>query len=183
MEWKEIAGTVGKIAGTVAPLLSGPAGLAVSVGAQIAAAIGTEATPEAVNEKLKHDPAAMLKLEEWSQQEREQIREYHIRLNDIELKRDEVELSREQARLHNIEHAREQHKDNNTPRLLTVALFFAVCALGAAIFFLTIPEESRDLSVYFTGQIVGFFGVCVTYWVGTSLSSKQKTDKLGSMIK
>lgn len=176
MEWKEIAGTVGKIAGTVAPLLGGPAGLAVSVGAQIAAAIGTEATPEAVSAKLKNDPSAMLKLEEWAQQEREQIRQYNIHLNDIELKR-------EIAKLHNIEHAREQHKDNDTPRQLTIALFFAVMFLGLGIFLSTVAPENRDLSIYFTGQIVSFFGVCVTYWVGTSLSSKQKTDKMGSMIK
>ena len=48
MEWKKIANTVGGIAGAVAPLLTGPVGLAVSIGSQIAGALGTENTLQKV---------------------------------------------------------------------------------------------------------------------------------------
>ena len=75
MNWKDIASTVGGIAGAVAPLLGGPVGLAVSIGSQIAGALGTDNTPEAVAAALQRDPNAALKLQEWAMQEREQIRE------------------------------------------------------------------------------------------------------------
>ena len=74
MDWKSISGTVGTIAGAVAPLLGGPIGLAVSIGSQIAGALGTDNTPEAVEAALRNDPSAALKLQEWAMQEREQIR-------------------------------------------------------------------------------------------------------------
>ena len=59
MEWQKIANTVGGIAGAVAPLLSGPVGLAVSIGSQIAGALGTDNTPEAVAAELKNNPDAL----------------------------------------------------------------------------------------------------------------------------
>ena len=86
MEWKKIANTVGGIAGAVAPLLTGPVGLAVSIGSQIAGALGTENTPEAVAAELKNNPDAALKLQQWAHEEREQIRQANIELQKLHLK-------------------------------------------------------------------------------------------------
>lgn len=63
MDWKDIAGIVGKAAPLLSTLLGGPAGAALSVGGMIASALGTGNTPEEVAVALR-DPASMMKLRE-----------------------------------------------------------------------------------------------------------------------
>ncbi|WP_258292100.1 hypothetical protein, partial [Escherichia marmotae] len=62
MEWKDIAGIVGKAAPIVGGLIGGPAGAAV--GGLVASALGTEATPDAISRALETDPQAAVKLKE-----------------------------------------------------------------------------------------------------------------------
>ena len=75
MDWKNIASTVGNVAASVAPLLGGPVGMAVSIGSQIAGALGTENSAEAVLNQLQTNPEAALKLQQWEHEEKQQIRE------------------------------------------------------------------------------------------------------------
>ncbi|MDE3023135.1 MAG: hypothetical protein KGI54_15015, partial [Pseudomonadota bacterium] len=60
MNWKDIAPFVGDAAPIIGGLLGGPAGAAV--GSLVANALGTGATPDAVSQALKTDPAAAVKL-------------------------------------------------------------------------------------------------------------------------
>jgi hypothetical protein len=60
MEWKDIANTVGKAAPILGTLLGGPAGTAI--GALVASALGTAATPDAVSQAMQTNPDAAVKL-------------------------------------------------------------------------------------------------------------------------
>ncbi len=60
MDWKDIAQAVGKAAPILGTLLGGPAGTAV--GALVASALGTDATPAAVDAALTSNPDALVKL-------------------------------------------------------------------------------------------------------------------------
>lgn len=60
MEWKDVAGVVGKAAPILGTLLGGPAGGAI--GGLIASALGTENTPSAVSQALSVNPDAAVKL-------------------------------------------------------------------------------------------------------------------------
>ena len=62
MDWKEIAGIVGKHAPLLGTLLGGPAGAAV--GGMIASALGTCANPEEVSQALAASPEAFVKVRE-----------------------------------------------------------------------------------------------------------------------
>jgi hypothetical protein len=63
MDWKDVAGEVGKAAPLLGTVLGGPAGDAV--GDLVAAVLGTQATPDAVSKVLLADPnAAAPKLKE-----------------------------------------------------------------------------------------------------------------------
>lgn len=62
MDWKDIAGVVGKAAPIVGGLLGGPAGAAV--GGLISTALGTDSTPDAVSNAILADPQAAVKLKE-----------------------------------------------------------------------------------------------------------------------
>jgi hypothetical protein len=66
MDWS----SVGKIVGTVAPLLgsvlTGPVGMAVTAAGMLAKALGTEATPDAIHQAIAADPewAAKVRIAE-----------------------------------------------------------------------------------------------------------------------
>lgn len=62
IDWKSVGATAGKFAPMLGALLGGPAG--ASVGAMIASALGTGATPMEVQQALVTDPAAAVKLKE-----------------------------------------------------------------------------------------------------------------------
>ena len=167
MNWKDIASTVGGIAGAVAPLLGGPVGLAVSIGSQIAGALGTDNTPEAVANALQRDPSAALKLQEWAMAEREQIRQGHLELQRIALDEYKADLSDRQ-------NARQVHKDHWMPSALTIALLTMLAALIAVLFFFPIPNENRDLIVYLAGNLLPLVTGAVTYWVSSTKDANNR---------
>ena len=167
MNWKDIASTVGGIAGAVAPLLSGPVGLAVSIGSQIAGALGTDNTPEAVAAALQRDPNAALKLQEWAMQEREQIRQGHLELQRLALDEYKADLSDRQ-------NARQAHKDHWMPSALTITLVSMLAALIAALFYLPIPSENRDLIVYLAGNLLPMVTGSVYYWVSSTKDANNR---------
>ena len=68
MDWKDVAGIVGKIAPLAGAALIGPGGLAL--GSLIASALGVENTPDAVHAAVASDPAAALKLAEFESENR-----------------------------------------------------------------------------------------------------------------
>ncbi|MCH2085906.1 MAG: hypothetical protein MK175_01875 [Pseudoalteromonas sp.] len=174
MEWQKIANTVGGIAGAVAPLLSGPVGLAVSIGSQIAGALGTDNTPEAVEKELKNNPDAALKLQEWAHAEREQIRQANIELQKIALEEYRAELQDRQ-------NARTEHKDHWMPATLTLLLFALFSAVLAALFFGPDIEKNRDLIVYLVGNLFALVASGTAFWLSSTKGSKDK-DKLMALM-
>ena len=60
MDWKDLAGAVGKYAPLLGTLIGGPAGGAI--GGLVASALGTSATPDAVSQALAVNPDAAVKL-------------------------------------------------------------------------------------------------------------------------
>ncbi|MDR0480130.1 MAG: hypothetical protein LBH31_10100, partial [Burkholderiaceae bacterium] len=71
MQWRDIAGVVGKAAPLVGGLLGGPASAAV--GGLVAATLGVEASPDAVSAALLADPQAALKIKELEANSRPQL--------------------------------------------------------------------------------------------------------------
>lgn len=72
MDWKDIGGIVGKAAPILGGLLAIPTGGAsVAIGQAIAAALGTDATPDAVAHAIQNDPQAAVKLQELNNQHKQ----------------------------------------------------------------------------------------------------------------
>ncbi|AEY01478.1 hypothetical protein GU3_08610 [Oceanimonas sp. GK1] len=173
-DWKDIATTVGRIADSVAPLLTGPVGVAASIGAQIAGVLGTDNQPAAVQRELEQNPEAALKLQQWAHQEREQIRQAHLSLQQLDLEREKVLLA-------DVQHARQQHQDNPMPERLTRALAVMVVALTVGLMAMPVPDGSKEVVFYIAGQIVTAFLAAVTYWLGSSRGSAEKQRKLDQL--
>lgn len=174
MDWKNIVSSVGGIAASVAPLLGGPVGMAVSIGSQIAGALGTENTPQAVAAELKSNPDAALKLQQWAHEEKEQIRQGNIELQRIALDEYKAELSDRQ-------NARVVNKDHWMPATLTLLLFSLFSAVLWALFYGPELGENRDLIVYLVGNLFTLLAGAVGFWVSSTKGSKDK-DKAMSMI-
>lgn len=81
--WKEVGATVAKAAPILGAVLGGPVGAGVAgIGSLVAATLGVESTPQAVNDVLKADPAAMVKVIEL--QESSKVRLQGILLQDAQ---------------------------------------------------------------------------------------------------
>src|SRR4051812_5140087 len=71
MEWKDIAGIVGKAAPILGTVLGGPAGAAV--GGLVAAALGVGNTPDEIQKAIATDPEAALKLATLEMEHKEKL--------------------------------------------------------------------------------------------------------------
>ena len=63
MDWKEIAGDVGKVAPILGTMLGGPVGIAMKIGGIVASTLGVSG-PDEVKEALQTSPDAAVKLRE-----------------------------------------------------------------------------------------------------------------------
>lgn len=158
MSWDSIKNAVGKIAPIAGTLLGGPAGAAV--GGLISSALGVENTPEAVAAALGN-PDAVIKLRELESNERQHLLQ--------------MQLSTLQAELADTQHARSAHKDSYMPSAITFMLTAMCAGLLYAILFVPVVEENKELAFTLFGTCFTLWASSISYWVGTTRSSAEKT--------
>ena len=159
MNWDSIKNVVGKAAPLLGTVIGGPGG--AIVGALIADALGVDNTPDAVSAALKSDPQAAIKLQELQNTHKEKLQ--RMGLETLE------------AELGDKANAREHHKHSPMPAVITLMLTVMVAGLLYVIMFTTIPEGSESLAMMMFGQVFTLWGASITYWVGTTRSSAEKT--------
>lgn len=59
--------------------------------------------------------------------------------------------------------------------VIVTGAFGLVCWM---VFNEVIPQQNREMALYVVGQLSGFAGIAVTYWLGSSKSSEAKTELL-----
>lgn len=151
MNWQQVAKRLAGAAPALGAALAGPAGGVV--GAVIADKLGVAATPAAVARQIEADPDAMARLAE-------------------------VEADLAKAAMADTQDARQAHKGHWLPPALTLGLVAAVAALTAALFFLNIPAENRDMLNFALGNFFGWASAAIAYWIGSSRGSAEKQDIL-----
>ncbi len=95
--------------------------------------------------------------------------------NAFKIKMRELDIELETAELKNQEQAREQHKTSIMPSVVTVGMTLIVAGLFYALFAKILPDNNRDVFYLLTGQASALWGASITYWVGTTRSSHDKT--------
>lgn len=162
MNWQKVKENVAR----VAPILGAAINPAVggAVGTLIASALGSEATPEAIEMAMSADPDFALKLRQLESQ-------HHLRLQELALMQAEAELK-------DVQHARESHKLSSMPAYIFAALTMIVGAAIAAILQFPIPDENRDVLYVLLGCASTNWQSSIQYWVGTTRSSAEKTRLL-----
>ncbi len=175
MDWKDIASLVGKSAPMLGTLIGGPAGAAV--GGMIASALGTSATPEAVQEALA-DPATQIKLRE------------------IEAKREAdlqgLMLEHTRAQLADVQGARsrdvELHKAGYRNARADIMVLLDVVGLIACLVVIALYRDKLPGEVVgIISTVAGIFGACLRdahqFEFGSSRSSREKDATLANIAR
>lgn len=176
MSWKDIAETIGKAAPLIGSALGGPAG--AGVGALVATALGVDNTPESVAAAMGHSDAAA-KLQQIQATHREALERLHLERVQLDYaeradqRRRDNELTK--AELADTQNARDNHKLSLMPAIICSALTVISSSACAALFFVPVPQDNKDILVYMVGQVVTLWASSVAYWVGTTRSSQEKT--------
>lgn len=167
---EELSKLLGKVAPWLVAAAGGPAGLATKAIATIAEKLGaSEPTVEAVTQAVAGATPEQLKA---------------LKLADLDYKLRMQELGfKNAADLEGIaaadrKSAREMQiaLRSMVPAVLTWGLLGSFVGTLAALFFLPVPVGNRDVLVYMAGQLSGFTGAAVAFWLGTTRQSQDKTD-------
>lgn len=161
MNWSQLKETIGKTAPILGTLLGGPSG--TMVGSLVANALGVSNQPDAVEAALLN-PDNRLKLRQWSMAHNEKL--------------EQIALQTLQTELADKANARKHHNDSPMPSIITAALTALVGALLYTLFFVELPESNREVAYMLFGQASALWGASVTYWVGTTRSSADKSKML-----
>ncbi|MFA9499902.1 hypothetical protein ACERCG_05660 [Mannheimia sp. E30BD] len=171
MNWKEVSKSVGKVAAGIAPLLTGPVGIAFSVGSLIAEALGTDNNPEAIVKALKTDPQAALKLQEMQLKHAEFFEQSRLQQLNID-------AEMEKARLADLQQARSTHKGHFMPPLLTLILFLTIAGTIFGLMNFQVPEANQEVVYLLIGSVTTAFTQAFAYWLGSSRGSAEKQAML-----
>jgi hypothetical protein len=168
MNWSDLKSVVSKAAPVVGTLLGGPAGAAV--GGLVAAALGTDNTPDAVSAALIGNPDAIVKLQELQTNAKVQLQQ--------------LAVTAEQNRLADVQNARARQTANPkdyTPQCLAAGVtvgFF--CVLGA-VMLADLPQGVHDLLLVMVGALQTAWTAIISYYFGSSKESANKTQMIADV--
>lgn len=168
MDWKDIAGVVGKAAPVVGGLLGGPAGAAV--GGLVAAALGTDSTPDAVSAALVGDPDAIVKVQELQANAKVQLQQ--------------LAVTAEANRLADVQNARARQSANpndHTPQWLAGGVTAGFFGALAAVMVAPLSTTVHDLLLVMIGALQTAWVSIIAYYFGSSKDSGAKTQMIADV--
>jgi len=147
---------IGKLLGGVAPSLAGALGgpLASAAATQIAKVLGCDPTPAAIEDAMQSatpEQIAEIKKAEL---------EFQVRMKELDVNVFELETK-------DVQHAREIHKDNWTPKALSLLVVGFLC-----VYVLTITLQTGDQNEALINLVLGWIGglssAVISFWFGSS---------------
>ena len=173
MDWKSVGQAVKKYAPMVGTVIGGPLGAAAGgVVSMVASALGVEETPEAVMREIETNPNAAIILREIESKEKVRLQELVVELDKAHL----ADVQSARARQIAITKATGKIDINLYVLAWTIIIgFFALCGI---LMYITLPEGSSQVVFMLFGGLVAGFTQVISYFFGSSKSSKDKTDLL-----
>ncbi len=149
-----------------AAVLSGGATLPQLAMKAVSDAVGVDVSNEAGLKDYvdSASPETMLKITQANNAFKIRMRELDIELGTAELK--------------NQENARDSHKHSIIPAIVTLGMTIIMGGVLWALFKMAIPPENKDVLYMLAGQASALWAASITYWVGTTRSSAEKTYAL-----
>lgn len=159
MSWSKLGKTVAEFAPMLGGVLGGPAG--AGIGKVVASVFGVEDKPDVLEQAIKADPDAAVKLRK-------------IELdNKVDL--EQITLETTKAELLDKQNARLSHRMSLMPAVLSIGLSAIVIGIVYLLFYTEPPEGSREVLFMLLGVVVKEWGGAMQYWFGTTRSSSEKT--------
>lgn len=168
MDWKDIAGVVGKAAPVVGTLLGGPAGAAV--GGLVAAALGTDSTPDAVSAALVGNPDAIVKIQELQTNAKVQLQQ--------------LAVTAEANRLADVQNARARQTSNpndRTPTWLAGGVTVGFFGALAVVMLAPLQGTVHDLLLVMIGALQTAWVAIISYYFGSSKDSTNQTRMIADV--
>lgn len=167
MDWTKILSTVAPWIGTA---IGGPlGGMAVTAAAN---ALGlSDKTADAIKTAISGaTPEQMLALKQADQGFAIQMQE--LGFKNIETLEAIAAGDRDSARKMQIANK------SFMPAVITAGVLSSFIGTLITMFFIPIPVENRDMIIYMVGQLSGFAGAAIAFWLGTTRQSEDKTRML-----
>lgn len=185
MDWSRVKDIIGKGAPVLGTLLGGPAGAAV--GALVSAALGTESTPDAVIEKLQHDPDSMVKVLEIESNQKIELQKLAIQAEQNRMVAHTTELQAimaDKASARSLVTVGGDHTARNLAYIYTCMLFITLMTH----FLMMVNEVKLDpLALQVIGTLEGVLIAMVLgskeFFFGSSLGDQKKADDLSTIAK
>ena len=181
--WDTIKDLIGTSAPVLGSLIGGPVG--GTVGSLIAQVLGVEDTPQAIEQALKNNPDALLKLKEL---------ELSKHIADLKAENDKQLLQIEDKKLYlnDISNARDLQKtalvqEDNFSKRFTYYLATFWSFVGASYIFLITFVEIPVANQRFADTVVGFLlgtvvAAVIQYFFGSSKGSNDKGHQIDAII-
>ncbi len=177
MDWKDVAGIVGKAAPILGTVLGGPAGAAV--GGLVAAALGVENTPDAIEKAVATDPEAALKLRALEMDHKAELQKMVL---DYSGKLVDAGTTSIQADVDDRKSARDAAVHGDTTRQvfwLSVVIITVAFAAEIVAMFHGVSDNADPLIV---GRVLGMLDAAcllvLNFTYGSSSGSKRATELL-----
>ena len=179
MEWKDISSTIGKIAPALGALLAIPTGGAsMAIGEAIAAVLGSDSTPEAVAAAVANNPDAALKLQAMENDhkqvmERLSLEKFQTEVADRGTARSrEVEINKTES---------SSWLSKNVSSLLAIGCLVLTFLMFYQVLYKTIDPAKQEIVVYILGALSAISTQIISYYFGSSMGSKAKTEMFGKV--
>lgn len=108
--------------------------------------------------------------------------EFDLKLSQLEdekqIKLAEIAQAEFQAEADDKKNARLEHKLSSMPAVLSLMLTVFIAAIVYLLFYVTMPEGSKEVLFMLLGIVVKEWGGSMQYWFGTTRSSSEKTNLL-----
>jgi hypothetical protein len=191
LDWKSIAGTVAplgpKLGAVLGAGLGGPLGGIIGglAGNALAAAFGTEETPEAVGKAIAEDPNAAEKIQRLESEKGQQI------LAEAQVKIEELKQQTERERISadDTDRARQFTRDLaevNSPlswgsSILAIVFTSAFFVVLAIVLVQSDTIKDNPVLLILLGTLTAGMGQILGYFFGSSAGSKNSADRFASL--
>lgn len=164
MDWKDLVKSVAPVLGTA---LGGPmAGAAVKTLASkfLGSDDGDISTLEKqLGEQLSvASPETLIEIKKLDT-------EFEAKMKELDVDVFKIEAQDKQS-------ARKENKHSKMPAVLSVGLSITIIAIVYLLFYVTVPQGSKEVLFMLLGVVVKEWGGSMQYWFGTTRSSSEKTS-------
>ena len=103
-----------------------------------------------------------------------QLEKLKVANRDYLLAKQRLDNELKQSEMQDTQHARQSHKHHWMPSVLTLLLVIMVCGMFWVLAYEDVKSENTLYLL--VGQIMGAFATAITFWLGSSRSSQEKSQ-------